>query len=197
MKRRKIDDNTFDNTFINPDTLEEFKRNKEYPFYWAGNQGNVYSEKSQKCLSNKRKNKEGYVRITLPDGKQTTAHRFICLTWNDISWSEASGYVVHHCDSDKTNNRLSNLQLLLKQEHKTVPIEYWVYYDIQDFSEIYRKCKKNKPACSMAEVAKLLDIDSTYQLRKRMKLWKSQNGYALYRVDGHEEVIFTKGELKV
>lgn len=193
MKKEIIDENTF----IDLDTREKFKRNKEFPTYWAGDQGNIYSTKSHKCLSSSRKNKEGYVRITLPDGRQTTAHRFICLTWHGIAWPEARGYVVHHLNGNKSDNQLINLQLTLAEAHDTNPVKYWIYFDIQDFSDIYRQRKKNIPVTSMAAVAKRLGIDNTYQLRKRMKLWKSQNGYALYRVDGHEEVIFTKGELKV
>lgn len=57
---------------------------------------------------------KGYVRIR-KFGGYILEHRFV---WEQANGPIPEGFQIHHIDGDKTNNKLSNLQLLSNSEHQ-------------------------------------------------------------------------------
>ena len=57
----------------------------------------------------------GYVKFYLSDGRVVNAHRWIMEHYlgRKLDYNE----VVHHCDEDKTRNRLSNMDIRLRSQH--------------------------------------------------------------------------------
>jgi DNA-binding transcriptional regulator YiaG len=56
-----------------------------------------------------------YKKIKLPDGSTIDEHRYIME--KHLGRKLTRNEVVHHIDEDKTNNILSNLQLMTREEH--------------------------------------------------------------------------------
>lgn len=57
----------------------------------------------------------GYVRLTLSDGRRVYEHRWI---WQQTHGPIPPGAMIHHINEQKTDNRLENLKLVLNQrEH--------------------------------------------------------------------------------
>lgn len=54
------------------------------------------------------KNKSGYVVIPV-DGKQVFEHRHI---WENINGKIPNGFVLHHINCNRTDNRIENLELI-------------------------------------------------------------------------------------
>lgn len=58
---------------------------------------------------------QGYVNITLPDGRRENEHRLVMESV--LGRRLLSSEIVHHKDEDKTNNDPSNLELTTRSEH--------------------------------------------------------------------------------
>lgn len=62
------------------------------------------------------KTKKGYLRYGKDDeGKLRFEH---CIVWEKANGKIPLGMQIHHIDFDKTNNNLSNLQLVTPLDHK-------------------------------------------------------------------------------
>jgi hypothetical protein len=61
--------------------------------------------------------KHGYRRIMTKDRKLRFEH---VLVWETIHGPVPKGYELHHLNGDKLDNRLANLRLLTRLEHKRI-----------------------------------------------------------------------------
>lgn len=59
--------------------------------------------------------KSGYERHSIKNGKRIFEHRKV---WEDFYGEIPEGMQIHHKDFDKTNNDISNLQLVTPLEHR-------------------------------------------------------------------------------
>lgn len=59
---------------------------------------------------------KGYIRLRR-DGKTSMEH---ILVWEKYFGKIPDGYQIHHIDSNKTNNKIENLQLVTPLEHKRI-----------------------------------------------------------------------------
>lgn len=65
-----------------------------------------------------KKTSKGYLRYKKDsDGKLRFEH---CVVWENANGVIPDGMQIHHIDHDKTNNDLSNLQLVTPLEHKRI-----------------------------------------------------------------------------
>jgi hypothetical protein len=69
---------------------------------------------SAKASGNRSTADAGYRMVVVPGGGLMPEHRTV---WIRAHGPIPPGYVVHHKDGDKRNNRLSNLELLILNEH--------------------------------------------------------------------------------
>lgn len=58
---------------------------------------------------------KGYLRFRKHDGRLQMEHRIV---WEEHYGKIPEGMQIHHIDGDKTNNNISNLQLVTTIEHK-------------------------------------------------------------------------------
>jgi hypothetical protein len=64
--------------------------------------------------------KNGYVRLTLPDGSRVYEHRWM---WEQAFGPLGPGEEIHHKNEDKTDNRLKNFERLTKAEHARLHLQ--------------------------------------------------------------------------
>lgn len=80
--------------------------------------GTIYSYK-RKCFIGHLNKNDGYVSVTLhnDNGKQKTIkiHRVI---WETANGKIPKGYDIHHKDKDRTNNSISNLEMINQKIHR-------------------------------------------------------------------------------
>ncbi|HDU8662013.1 NUMOD4 motif protein [compost metagenome] len=89
--------------------MEEWKQT-QYENYEVSSYGNVRNTKTGKVLK-QRKNKNGYNRINVSqDGKKKTVevHRLVAETF--LVHQQKIGLVVNHINTDRIDNRASNLE---------------------------------------------------------------------------------------
>lgn len=96
----------------------QYKRIKDFPGYWIGTDGKVYSEKSKSFLTaSEVGNYTKYLRVRMnKDGHQysRTIHRLLAEAFipNPNNLSE-----VDHCDKNGMNNNLDNLRWVSRWEN--------------------------------------------------------------------------------
>ena len=79
--------------------------------------GSVFNEHGKELGS---KDKLGYIKIGISSGsrasiKQWLAHRYI---WTEANGAIPNGYDVDHIDFNPSNNKIENLQLVSRQQHR-------------------------------------------------------------------------------
>lgn len=83
--------------------------------YEVSDKGRVRNSKT-KHIKSLRKNKGGYLRVTLyPSGTTYSIHRLVALVWLAESYLE--GLEVDHIDGNKENNNVQNLEWVTQQEN--------------------------------------------------------------------------------
>ncbi|MGR3315405.1 MAG: HNH endonuclease signature motif containing protein [Roseovarius indicus] len=65
---------------------------------------------------------DGYIHLGLDDGRIVAEHRHV---WERANGPIPEGYQIHHLDSDRTNNKLRNLEALLPGDHKRAHCGHW------------------------------------------------------------------------
>jgi hypothetical protein len=90
-----------------------------FPDYACDEAGNVYRRKNEKLIpkSFSALNKNGHLAVNMGRGKVIPVHRMIAQTFLP-DWNE--DLIVHHIDEDKTNNKVSNLMMMTKQDEAAV-----------------------------------------------------------------------------
>ena len=79
--------------------------------------GQVYNEQHRLLGS---KDKDGYIKFATCSGsrastKQWLAHRWI---WTQVNGEIPKGYDVDHIDFNPSNNKIENLQLVTRKQHR-------------------------------------------------------------------------------
>lgn len=89
--------------------------NREYKRLWYHkNKGRVVSfPRSPRKLLGRTITSHGYV-LWAKRNKRYYEHR---LVWELYNGPIPSGYVIHHKNSDKTDNKIENLEMLSNSEH--------------------------------------------------------------------------------
>lgn len=94
-----------------------FREIEEFPGYWVSDIGTVYSERSKKLLS-PVKHHNGHLVVCLRKEKRQTQkliHRLVFEAF--FEQPEVEDYVIHHLDHNKTNNCITNLCVMTREDH--------------------------------------------------------------------------------
>lgn len=83
----------------------------------------------------RNKTKNGYIEITV-DKKRYPEHRFI---WEQANGKIPKGYIVHHLNGIKDDNRLENLMILPRKHHSPLTITEPYKKRIQELEKIIKK----------------------------------------------------------
>lgn len=101
-----------------PPKKEELKQIKGYPNYYISNLGKVYIKKGdQLIIKEGRPNKQGYLRIKLWNhnkNKNFSIHRLVV---EHFIGKIPNGYVVDHLNGNKSNNYVTNLEIVSVAEN--------------------------------------------------------------------------------
>lgn len=106
---------------IKKNNIENWKVIAEYPNYAVSDQGRVkslnYHNEGREQILKLKKTNDGYLQVQLyKDGKRKYKylHRLVYETWKG---EIPENMQVNHIDEDKSNNRLSNLNLMTPKEN--------------------------------------------------------------------------------
>lgn len=99
---------------------------------------------------NPKPTKAGYIRLKR-NGRMVMEHR---LVWEEENGPIPPGFELHHVDHDKTNNDISNLQLVDRLTHRRIE-EGWV----QAAASWMKRCR----AC---DEYKIVGPDNWYMRKK-------------------------------
>jgi len=81
-----------------------------------------------------------YKRIKI-NGKNLKLHRYV---WEQFYGLIPEGYVIHHIDNNKHNNKIENLQIMTHSEHSSLHNKDWNPNDIT--RKKMSESKKGKPS---------------------------------------------------
>lgn len=115
---------------------------RDYTNYEIFEDGRIWSYTTNKWLK-PRLHESGYFNIGLSNGK-TTMFRLNRVVYETFNGEIPEGMYVNHIDEDKTNNHISNLNLLTPKENSnwgTAP---------QRMSEIAKSTNRKPPSQSQA-----------------------------------------------
>lgn len=86
-----------------------------YPDYYISESGQVYSTKNRKIkMLTNSPNSSGYLYVLI-DKKSLRVHRLVAMTY--LGMDEHTSLVVNHKDCNKTNNHVSNLEVITYKEN--------------------------------------------------------------------------------
>lgn len=156
---------------------EVFKNNAEFAEYKVSNKGNVYSIK-RKMLMKQRKDKDGYLCLTLYHNNKyyyKLTHR---LVWETFYGKIPEGYEINHIDENPENANLDNLELVSHRSN----INYGNHNNKLSKSLINNK-NTSKPVLQfdldgnfIKEYPSLCDIDREYGKSYKQHICKCCNG---------------------
>lgn len=163
-------DNPFENTeyliesiiFYNSYALingEKFMQSPQWNHLYCNKCGVIYSTKSKRFKKHSI-DRDGYHRVTI-DGSTTNyaVHRIVYSCWNQIILDK--DLIVHHKDSDKSNNFYLNLEYTSSFQNTRYSIllkekKLDVYYNESD---IHKMCKMMSDGKSYREIAQEFNVD--------------------------------------
>jgi hypothetical protein len=109
--------NIIEGVFMSDFNISKFKDIPNFPGYRISENGEVYSDKRNKIIS-QAKNWAGYAVVTITDElgfrSPRKVHRLVYSTY--VGGLE-SGKVIDHKDNDKSNNHYSNLQQITPSQN--------------------------------------------------------------------------------
>lgn len=89
-----------------------------------GKTGLQAREKHPNWSGGTTKRKDGYVLVNTKDGRRLLEHRLVVE--NYLGESLPKQIIVHHKDKDRSNNQISNLEIMTNSEHTTIHnLERW------------------------------------------------------------------------
>lgn len=104
--------------------------------------GTIYSKK-RKCYMGHINKDNGYISVTLHNdsGEQKTikVHRII---WETANGEIPKGYDIHHKDKNRTNNSISNLEMIKSSIHRGNHIKGENNPNFQNFKKVECLTKK-------------------------------------------------------
>lgn len=153
--------------------------------------GKIYNENNKEY--NQHLHTSGYYVISLKTNKKSknySVHRLVATAFLDNTLFNNENLHVHHKDFDKTNNVLSNLQILTSGEHQNI------HHKIYPISKICVVCgkefypnptkRKRAHVCSNECKIKLDKINAAK--RKRPINQYTKNGSFLKRFDSVKDI---------
>ena len=102
----------------------KFRNNQNYEIY---EDGKVWSYLTNKWIK-PRLHKSGYYYINIREGGKTQSFRLNRLVYEAFNGEIPDGMYVNHIDEDKTNNHISNLNLMTPKENSnwgTAPSKHY------------------------------------------------------------------------
>lgn len=138
---------------------EKFMQSPQWKHLYSNKYGVIYSTKSKQFMKQSI-DKDGYHRFTIDHSATNYAvHRFVYSCWNQIILDP--GRVVHHKDSDKSNNFYLNLDYTTSALNSRYSIilkekKLDIYYNEED---IHKMCQMMSEHKSYREIAKEFNID--------------------------------------
>ena len=157
--------------------LSKFKPLPEFPNYLIDENGTIYSTKNNIVIKT-RFDQGGYKRVCLRDntGKKhfRSIHQLVLSAFNESEYrrlkdsyeKDKNDYlVVNHIDSNRTNNHISNLEVVTQQENIRHGIEHGNWASNQVMIK-FLASGEVKQFSSMTGASKYLDLnESTLQKR--------------------------------
>ena len=95
---------------------EEWRQIEGYPDYFVSDMGNVYSERSHKVLTPVLQ-RDGYVRIALRNENGPRLFHIQRLVVEAFIGEIDEGLEVNHINHNRSDNRLSNLEIVSRSEN--------------------------------------------------------------------------------
>lgn len=161
---------------IDINDIDNWKQYKDTNYY-ISKDGQVWNSKT-KILLKQTPNQSGYIRYTLRiDNKNVSkqAHILVMEVWGDKEI--VSGQVINHIDGNKTNNNLSNLEIVSKQENML----HACYVLNKNVKPIIQKIEnKEIRYSSLSEAAKALGVTPSaisYAIKHNSKCCNSYWSY--------------------
>lgn len=133
------------------------KRIPGFVGYYIGKNGKVFSiNKGYIYEVAVYKNPRGYNRVKFSDCKHYEVHKLMGITF-----LEAENKIVHHMDSNKLNNELSNLIALTEEEHEAQHLDNKRSLTIEQAEEIRSIYVPGDRKYGQNALAKLYGVSST------------------------------------
>lgn len=95
------------------------------PVYFVSEDGSVYRENHRMSPIN---NGIGYYQVKLRKSKKRYARYVHVLVWETFRGKIPEGYEINHIDHDKSNNSLSNLELVTHSQNIHKAVLYHGYF---------------------------------------------------------------------
>ena len=142
---------------------------------------------------------KGYERVKI-DGKTLYLHR---LVWEDHFGEIPNDFHIHHIDGDKTNNEVSNLEMISAHEHI-------VKRHFDNFIKMQKKGQESaKSSCAWKKAQekaheletwkvgfqKMNSPESRAKTRKKIRIWNENESLIFDSVKEARDYIGDKGHL--
>lgn len=136
---------------------------------------------------------DGYVQITTLEGERIPAHNYV---WQKHNGPIPDGYLVHHINGIQNDNRLINLALVKKENHKKIHWYDWANPVKDDIKKQCEKCKLIKPSSDFTGVSKICSDCKRKRARERYQRKNKAVNPSKNILNGQKKYVFNdKGEI--